>query len=161
MKKAFTLVEILVYIAVLAVVFLIVGSFVFWLVNSESKAKANRELLINAKRAIDTISYQIREAESIYDPTTTANQLSLEIKKYLPEGEETSFIDFFLCGTQLCLKKESQEPLALTSDNVEISNLIFTKVVSGGAPSVKIDLTVEYKNQTSISLTSTASLRSY
>ena len=65
-----------------------------------------------------------------------------------------------------CFKKESQNPIVLNSQNVEISNLSFTYISSNGKESVKIGLTVNYLNpnnkpqyQSSVDLTSTASVR--
>ncbi|GAI83820.1 unnamed protein product, partial [marine sediment metagenome] len=125
-----------------------------------------REVTNNARRVLEIMNYEIKGASSVYTPTTDSAQLSLETRKYLPEGEETAYIDFFLCGQQLCWRKESQDPVVLTTNNVEVSNLIFTQV--GEAPSIQINLTVDYKNpenrteyQASISLTSVASHRSY
>ena len=118
----------------------------------------------NARRALEIITYEIKGAKSIYTPTTTSNQLSLETTRYLPIGENESFIDFFLCGSRLCLKKESQDPIFLTSDSVTVTQLEFIRIEG---PSVKINLTIDYgnpndpKRYSSASLTSTVSLRSY
>jgi len=147
-EKSFTLIEILVYIGVFSVIIV--------------------TILDNTRRIMGIMSHEIKEARSIYVPTTTSNQVSLETIKYLPEGEITTYVDFYLCNDRLCFKKESQDSIFLTSESVEVSNLVFTRVVSGGNPSLQIDLTVDYKNpnnrpeyQSSVSLTSTASLRSY
>jgi len=167
-KKSFTLTEMLVYVAVLAIIVLAVSSFFLWTTRSNTKTRAMREALDNSRRAMEIMSSEIKEAKSIYAPTTTSTQLSLETTKYLPAGEETTYIDFYLCGTQLCLKKESQNPIALTSDRVEVNNLIFSQIITGGNPSVQIDLGINFKNpqnrpeyQASVNLKSTASLRSY
>ena len=161
MKKAFTLVEILVYITLLVVILLIVGSFVFWFIRSNNESKISREALSNAKRVLFAITSEVKEAESVYDPTTSSEQLSLETKKYLPEGEKRSFIDFYLCGNSVCMKKEGRDPFALTSESVEVTDLSFVKIVSGESVSVKINLTVNCQDSASVSLTSSASLRSY
>ena len=108
-KKSFTLTEMLVYVAVLAIIVLAVSSFFLWTTRSNTKTRAMREALDNSRRAMEIMSSEIKEAKSIYAPTTTSTQLSLETTKYLPAGEETTYIDFYLCGTQLCLKKESQQ----------------------------------------------------
>lgn len=165
-KSGFTLLEILVYIAVLGIVAVIVVSFVIWLSHSNAKNKAMREALDNSRRAMEIMAYEIKEAKAVYTPTTDAGQLSLETTKYLPPGEEDSYIDFYLCGSSLCLKKESQEPAALTSDSVEVNNLVFERVVSGEASSLRISIGVNYKNpanrpeyQASVNLTSSVSLR--
>ena len=171
-QKSFTLIEILVYIAVLSIVIVTIVSFVLWSVRSNTKAKVMREVLDNARRAMEIMTYEIKEAESIYSPTSIFDsqpgQLSLETSKYLPEGERTSYIDFYLCNNRLCFKKESQDSIVLTTDNVEVSNLVFTKIITGDTPSIQIDLKIDYENpanrpeyQASVNLRSTASLRSY
>ncbi|MDO8265101.1 MAG: prepilin-type N-terminal cleavage/methylation domain-containing protein [Candidatus Parcubacteria bacterium] len=165
MKKGFTLIEIIIYVSVLVIVVSSVVSFIFWAVNSNTKAKAMAEVSDNFRRAIEIMSSEIREAKSVYTPTTGANQLSLETKKYLPVGEATSFIDFSLCSTKLCLKKEGQDPEALTSDRVEVYNLYFTPVAT---TTVQIGFSIRYKNtnnrpeyNASLAATTTVSIRNY
>ena len=164
----FTLIETLVYIGILSIVVTVIFSFLVWSVRSATKIKVMRETSDNARRAMEIMVYEIKEARNIYTPTSTSTQLSLKTIHYLPTGENTTYIDFYICGTQLCLKKESQSPIALTSDNVEVNNLVFTPVVTGQIPSVQIELKINYKNpsgrpeyQASADLKSTASLRNY
>lgn len=168
MMKGFTLMEILVYIVVLGIIIVAISSLLIWSIHSNTKAKVMKETLDNARRAMELMTYEIREAKSIYTSTTTLNQLSLETTHYLPAGEKNTFIDFFLCDSRLCLKKESQNPIALTSDRVEVANLVFTQVLTGDIPSIQINLKVNYKNPThrpeyeaSVSLRSVVSFRSY
>ena len=94
-KFAFTLIEILVYIGVFALVAGVLYSFIIWVYHSDIKTRAMREVLDNGQRAMETMIYEIREARSIYTPLTTSTQLSLETTHYLPEGESFSYIDFF------------------------------------------------------------------
>lgn len=166
-NKGFTLVEIIISLLIFALILLAVISFFLTINASNLKTTADREALENARRVLDEITYEIRSATSIYTPSTTANQLSLETSRYLPSGETDTFIDFFLCGSAVCLKKESQNPIALTSDSVHVANLTFSQISTGANPSVQVNLTVNYSNSSnpqnysSISLTSTASVRSY
>jgi len=167
-KKGFTLMEVLVYVGILSIIIVAVISFVVWAMRSDFKARVARETLNNAQRAIKVMVHEIKEAQSVYDPASDSSQLSLETTKYSADGEETSYIDFFLCGTRLCFKKEGQNPIALTSDNIEITNLDFNYIILGSASSVQINLEANYKNPFNradrnylVNLTSTASLRSY
>ncbi|MDP2864354.1 MAG: prepilin-type N-terminal cleavage/methylation domain-containing protein [bacterium] len=170
LQGSFTLVEILIYIAVLVIIVLVVSAFLTWSIRSNTKARAMREVSDNARRVIEIMSYEVRGAKSIYTPTSTSTQLSLETTHYLPLGETSTYIDFFLCGdasTILCLKKESQNSIALTSDRIEVNNLEFI-LIATTTPSVQINLGINYKNpqnrpeyQASIELRSTVSLRSY
>jgi len=166
----FTLLEILVYIAVLVIVIMVISSFVVWAIKANAKTKVMRETLDNARRAMEIMVYETREAGDIYTPTSVfgshPGQLSLETIEYSPEGENSTYIDFYICDNRLCLKKESQAPIALTSERVEIQKLIFERVVTDQIPSVQIDLEIIYKDstgkpeyQSSINLKSSASLR--
>jgi hypothetical protein len=42
------------------------------------KNKTSREVLENASNALSIISYEIKKADSIYTPVSTAGQLSLK-----------------------------------------------------------------------------------
>jgi len=167
-KNGFTLTEILVYLAVAFIVIAVIVAFIFWLTDLNNRNKISRETLNCAKRAMEIMSQEIKDAKSVYTPTTSDSQLSLETAKYLPVGESSTYIDFYLCDSRLCLKKESQDSIALTPENMEITALNFTHIVSGETSSIKIDLIIEYENPSnrpeynfSSSLSSTVSLRSY
>ncbi len=173
MRIGFTLIELLAYIGVLVVIISAISSFFLWAVRLNAKIRAIRETSDNAWRTMEIMTYEIKEAKSIYTPTSIFDsqlgQLSLEKVKYLPAGEATTFIDFYLCGTQLCLKKESENPIALTSDRVEVKSLTFSQIATTSTvPSIQINLKIDYKApankpeyQASVNVTSTASLRSY
>lgn len=152
----FTLLEILVYIAILSLVILLICSFIFEMSYSNARTRVKREGLENGRRVLEIITYEIKGAESVYAPTTDLNQLSLETYRYPPNDENEAFIDFFLCGSRICLKKEGQDPIFLTSDTVEAEKLEFTQILTNGSPSVKINLMIN-----GINLTSAVTLRNY
>jgi len=171
-RKGFTLMEILIYIGILSLIAGVIISFLIWSIHSNTKARVMRETLYSTRRAMELITHEIREAESIYTPTcifdSHPGQLSLQTSKYLPEEEEISFIDFYICDERICFKKESQGSVYLTPDNIKVINLIFSLVVSGEMPSIQVNLIVDHKNpsdrpeyRASVNLTSTASLRNY
>lgn len=163
----FTLSEILVYIAVLSIVVLATSSFLLWISRTNTRAKATREVIDNSRRLMETIAHETKEANSVYTPTSlfssSSGQLSLETDKYTPSGEIVSFIDFYLCDARLCLKKEGLDPVAITSEEVEIISLEFSQVATS---SIQVNLQLNYKTeraeyQSSLNTTSTVSLRSY
>lgn len=163
-NRGFTLIEILVALAIFSVILLTLISSFLAMNNAILKTKADMEVSENARKTLNEITYEIKSAKGIYTPTTTTNQLSLETSRYLPSGETNTFIDFFLCGTAVCLKKELQDPIALTSNSVQVTNLTFLQISTGTKPSIQVNLTVNYPNSnspSSITLTSTASIRGY
>ena len=168
-RLGFTLIELLMYVSVLTLIVFATSSFFLSSTKSNRRAKAARETLDNTRRSIEIMTHEIREARSIYGPTSVFSssngQLSLETTNYCPDGEITTYVDFYLCDERLCSKKESQNPVAITSNKVEIENLEFSQVATS---SVQISLKVNYKSlstrpedQFSINTTSTVSLRIY
>ncbi len=164
MKRGFTLVEVLIYVAVLALVVGAVLSFLLFAADSQLALVSQRSITLEGSRAMEFVAKEIREARSIYTPTSVLDahpgQLSLETKKAMSAGEQETFVDFFLCQEQLCMKREAQTPIALTSLGVKVENLVFRQVVSGSIPSLRVELTLSSKgNQTNFS--QTVSLRIY
>jgi len=164
----FTIIEVLVSVGIISMMLVLFSSFFTQMYALNAKTTAYREVSENAKKVMEIIAYEIKGAESVYTPTTSASQLSLETYRYLPGGEDISFIDFFVCGAALCLKKESQAPIPLTSDTVEVESVAFSQVITGGFPSITIDLTLANKNPNNnpnenyeTQLVSTVSLRKY
>ncbi|KKQ96034.1 MAG: hypothetical protein UT42_C0030G0004 [Candidatus Falkowbacteria bacterium GW2011_GWA2_39_24] len=159
--------EIVAYIAVLAIIIGAVSSLFLWTVKIQKKARAIQEITDNARVAMRAVSQEVNEAEDIYLPTSIfdsdSGQLSLETGKHLDAGETSSFLDFYLCGDALCLKEEGKESTALTSDKIKVNKLKFTKIITGGRKSVEIELNIGSKSdaQVNIDLISTASLRNY
>lgn len=164
--SGFTLIEFLSYIAVLAVIGIAVSSALLWAVRSYANVRAQGETVSSAQRALQIIAQETREALSVYSPTTSASQISLETKNNVPLGEETTFVDFYLCGQSVCMKRESQDPIAITPPAIEIEELLFTEVQTGTASSVRVSLSARYANphdrpelRAFISLTTASSLR--
>ena len=167
-NAGFTMIELLISFSLFFIILLAFSSLIFLMSNLNVKTRANRETLDAARGAMEIITYEIKGARSIYTPTTTANQLSLNTSRYVSVGESDTFVDFFLCGSTVCFKKEFQNPVSLISNSVQVTNLQFSQVLNGTVPSVKITLTVNYVNpnnnpnsSASVTLTSTASLRNY
>jgi prepilin-type N-terminal cleavage/methylation domain-containing protein len=69
-QKGFTLIEVLIYAAMLAIISLVVLVFVNQLLGVNETTRRTRESLDNARRALDTIAQEIRHADSIYTPTS-------------------------------------------------------------------------------------------
>jgi len=155
-EKGFTLVEILTYTAVLLIIISSFIPFFLWVMRAYHEGERTKEVLDNAQRAMETISYKIRESESVYTPTSSENQLSLRKRDY---HNESVFIDFYLCDKSICLKRESQDPVPLTSDIVEVTDLRFIKM--GSPPnSVKVEINLENYSKEYF-ITSTTSLRKF
>lgn len=166
----FTIIEVIIYSAALMVLVGTVTLLLLWMMRANNQVFVRNEVVSSVEHALSQMSGEIREAQSVYTPTTIASppQLSLQTRNNVPAGETSTYIDFFLCGTRLCVKRESQAPFALTSEKIEIQNLTFTQVQTGSAPSIHIVIEASYVNptnrlefQASQQLQTTVSLRAY
>ncbi len=97
-QKGFTMIEVLVYVTLLAIISLVVLLFINQLLGVNETTRRTRESLDNARRALETITQEIRHADSIYTPTSTfgsnPGQLSLATVRDLPSDENLTYVDF-------------------------------------------------------------------
>jgi len=81
---------------------------------------------------------EIRFSKNIYSPTSAFDQdngqISVETSQNPPTGETTAFIDFYLDNGRIYMKKEGQDTLPLTSNQVKINKLKFTLLNPANAP---------------------------
>ena len=169
-QKGFTLVEVLVYSAILAVVSLVVIVFINQLLGVNETSRRAREATDNARRSLDTIAQEIRHAQGLYSPTsvfvTNPGQLSLQTTRDLPSGHDATYVDFYVDNEQLFLKREGQNAQLLTSEKVKVTNLTFTNLNGATSwPAIRIAITVEYRDpvagpKNQVSMVTTAILRS-
>lgn len=158
--KAFTLIEMVVYIFVVYLIVTICLFGIIWFINSNNKLKTTREVIYTTNRVLSLMTHEIREAKEV-STSTPVNYLSL--KKV-----DNSFVDFFLSSSTIYQKINSEE-IALTPNNVEVKKLNFEIITtSTSTPSVRICLRIDYKNpnnrpeyQYSFEATTTVSLRNY
>lgn len=136
LNKAFSLLEAVIYTAlvgaVLAVMAYAVNSM-FLVFNSIS---AQNEIVENARTVVDIIILETKQADEIYTPTSSSFQLSLKTSVNLPSGEEYGYVDFYLDNGRIYQKRDGQTQQPITSESVFVSNLSFQYLPQGQPDSV-------------------------
>lgn len=172
LKQGFTLIEVVIYIGLVAIIGIVLTSFATRMIRSNSNAQFTTEALNNARGAAGAITREIRHARGVYYPTsvfdTHPGQLSLATRENLPAGEKETYVDFYVDDNRLYLKRENEAAQLLTSQNVQVTNLVFTQLNTGvSASAVRVEITVapdtqvaDVATQSSVTLTTTAALRS-
>ncbi|OGH58713.1 MAG: hypothetical protein A2725_03385 [Candidatus Magasanikbacteria bacterium RIFCSPHIGHO2_01_FULL_33_34] len=172
-KKGFTLIEMMMYIFIMLLITTMVASFLPQLVRNNLNIQARGEVLGNTRSALEVIAQEIRHASNIYTPTSifdsSPGQLSLESTNNVPVGETITFIDFFVDGDRLYMKREGVVSEIIVSQKTKIDDLTFTHINSAGSyQAVRVSITASYdspsteiQEKSSVTLTTTASLRSY
>lgn len=170
-NKGFTLIELIIYVTVFAIITTVITLFTLNFINAYTKIKITKEVSENSQIAMETIISEIRHAKNVYTPTSYFDshpgQLTLETEKDFPTGEESSYVDFYLDeNNRLCVKREGQEAEPLTSENIEIKNLIFNYLINNNIESIRIELLAVYRDksdkithQATTTIISTANLR--
>lgn len=168
--KGFSLVEVLVYVAILGMVISITVGFFSDLMQTYSKTNAKSDVTSNISSVMKIISDEIKYANGIYTPTTVLNsntgQLSLATTFNAPVGHSSTFIDYYLDNGVIYEKREGVSATPLTSNRVFITALKFERFISNGKDTVKVTIdgkintaSTNPEYQANISLTSTISLR--
>lgn len=173
-KKGYTLVEMLLYVAILGVITVVIMGVFFTISRTNSRIVSLIEINSNAYSAMERIVYETSNAKNIYLPTSNfanydydagkAKQFSLVTKQAVPANENIAYIDFYLENNTIFIKQDGAAPIALTSSNVKVESLNFYYYKNNTRESVKIDFTVKSNNilnpDSKINLVTTIALRS-
>ncbi|MEK7520390.1 MAG: type II secretion system protein [Patescibacteria group bacterium] len=170
--KGFTLIETLVYAALIATVAGILTLSLLGNISAYNKTEARHNALANATDALGAITNEVKYAKSVYAPTSVfgaaASQLSLETALNAPSGENTTFVDFYLDNGVVYEKREGTAPSALTTARVNIGTLQFSLFTATTTKeSVRIEIAgvvntaapASTGSRANVHVTSTAALR--
>lgn len=162
-KKAFTLVELVIYLSIVAVLLIVAGSFTWSIIKSDVKTGSHREIQQNGRLAMEKITRSIKAASEINSPNIgeSGDFLSLAMS-----NEDLNPTVIELSDNEILLTQGVNGPYALTSDQVLVANLQFTNLSYEDTPgTVRVEMTLDYNNlglqteyQASIDLTNTVSL---
>ena len=135
----FTLIEMLVYIAILSIIAVVVINSMLSLKDSYINFKVSRNVTIAALSSIDRMTREIRLADTITGTSTFdvhPGVLGLSFG-----GSTTT--EFYLNEGTLKISENSTEIGALTRNEATITNLVFRQLGSGSADMIRIEMTIE------------------
>lgn len=170
MQKGFTLIEFLVYTAIVVVVGVISVEFIINIYGGKAKTQSYFEVQENARLAMERITQEIHGAQSINTSdfgvnlaNTPGAKLSLQFRDAALNPTELDVV-----GNVLRIRQGAAGPYELTNNQVRVTNLTFRNFSSPGGKSknIGVELTIEYFNpsnlpdwQASISLRSAVELK--
>jgi type II secretory pathway pseudopilin PulG len=145
----FTLVETLIYIAIMSIVLVSFITFILSISNSRNKAFVVQEVQANARIAMNIISQKIKTANdvNIGDSVFGADPgvLSLAMQD---ANKNPTIINLSQDNGILQIKEGTNDPIQVTSSDVQITNLVFSDFTNGTSKeNIKIEISVDYKNQ--------------
>ena len=157
----FTLIEFLIYVGIVATILVVMSGFFWNIIFGNIKETSYQEIQQNGRFALTKITQEIKKAIGINSPlpSFSSNTLSLAMA-------DASSTIFDLVDGRLRITQGSQGPFELTSDQVRVSNLLFTNLSYPNTPgAIRMEMTIGYLNpsglieyQASIDLKTTVSL---
>lgn len=140
----YTLIELLLYITLAGMLLVSLTMFFGMSVDARVKTQSVTEVNQQGASAMEYIQQTVRNASSISAPAAAASASSLTV--VVPTASLSPTI-FSLNGTVLQVKEGAAAAIALTNDDVQISNLTFTNLTRSGTHGVvRISFTVSRTN---------------
>lgn len=136
MKKGFTVIELLIYTAVFAIVLAISVDLFFRSKILETQVVENQEVDRNGRIAFLEMTQTIRGASSVSSPALGVSSADLYLNN--------NAIRYFVNGNGVLQKTDSGETSSLTSNLVTVENLSFTtRGEVGQQPTVSASFTIK------------------
>jgi len=140
-QAGFSLIEIILYIGILAVLFVFLLAIFQDAIFIKSKVSQKIDNLENAQFALNKMVWYLQNAQSLNTPLLgqTSNTLSLNLA-----DSAQNPVNFYVESGQLRIKTGSNAALSLTNGRIKVDNLTFTNNGFVSEPAVlQINLQVE------------------
>lgn len=149
MNKGFTLIEVLIYMAILGLVVSGFVSFSLSISDSRNKNYVIQEVQANGRLALELISQKILSSNGVNIGSSTFDSdpgiLSLSM---FNGSKNPTLINLNQDDGILQITEGSDNSIYITSDEVKITNLVFTDLTSTSEKaSIRIQITIKYDNQ--------------
>ena len=140
-KKGFSLIEMLIYIAVVSLMMILLVNTVLSIINAYSDLRLARNIETSATVSFDRMIREIRGAKSVDMINTTfgVNPGRLVLNTTDSSGANTT-IDFYVDSNLLKVKEGGVYIGPLTSSTTIITNLTYTLLSTTTSKAVKIDM---------------------
>lgn len=119
------------YAGIVGIVATSVISFSVWMLRMQGSVESQNRALLEGERAMTAISREIRGALDVYESTSvlemSPGQISLKTTRSVPEGDPFTYVDVYLCQSKVCVKREGQDPVAVSSQDATVEHLEFIR----------------------------------
>lgn len=142
-NRGFTIIEVLVYVAILGIVSVAIISASMAVNSSFNNTRVTRNLLESGNNGMERITREIRQASSIDLASSTFGSspgvLTLNSKD---SGGSNRVVKFYVLNGALNIDDNNSPPDNFLNQNVTATNLIFRRISTGAGEAVKIELTL-------------------
>lgn len=145
-NRGYSIIEILVYLAIFTALSIVVINSFMVILFSFNTTNMNRALLESGTIAMERMSREIRQAESIEigESSFVISPGVLQLKSTDIENGDPAIVRFETVNQALHLYKDDNDMGNLLDQNISITNLIFRRISSTNSEAVKIEMTLLY-----------------
>lgn len=144
MKKGFTLIEILIYLALVSLIATIAMAAIYPLIDNYYRSQARLDIEGEVNFLMRKINWALMGADSINQPTANNTSTALSINK---EGFPQNPIAFDVSSGDFRISLAGAEPIVLNNVNVKIEKAEFEHIFQSGLPSlIGIELSIKHSN---------------
>lgn len=143
-KKGFSLMEMLIYIAILVLIMIVVLNILFNIISSQKKFKSARSVENSAAYTLERINREIRNAQSV-DITTSVFGTNPGVLKLIGTdiNGNSRIVEFFVSSSTVHIKENGVDLGRLSQADGMVTNLIFTHITNTHSDSVRTVVTFE------------------
>lgn len=141
-NKGFTLMETIIYMAILAVVSILMVNGLIMMMQSFGKIKVLNTIGFSAEAVMERMSREIRYGYDVDGGVSVFDVHPGRLKLMTHDsGGDPATVDFYLDGGRLVISENSGTSYTLTSSSTDVTNLIFNLInTDSGTKAVKIEL---------------------
>lgn len=143
-NSGFSLIEMVVYISILALMLMVVLQVVFSITRSQRVIISVRNIENSATASLERVEREARGADSIVTASSTlGTSPGVLVFSSRDENGNTRTVEFYVTGESLRLKENGVDTGALTSSSTRVTSLIFTRFASSTVEGIRTDITLE------------------
>jgi Tfp pilus assembly protein PilW len=146
-SKGFTLVEMMLYVAICSFILISLATFFSFLISARIKNQTIAEVNQGGVQVLQLVTQTIRNAKSVSVPASGVSSSTLSI---ITVSTSTTPTIFDVASGTVRIKEGSGAYVPLTNSRVSISSLVFTNTSASSTDggSVNVSFTISYRNIT-------------
>ena len=145
-SKGFTLLELLIALALMAMLTVVIGEILSIFIRSSAESAAVAEVNHNLRQTISRIGAEVGKASSINTPTPGSTGTTLKLDGDSSSCGSVGVKCFELSGDKVIFKNGTAPSSDVTSGKVGVTNFEITTLENGTKRSVLISLRIKYKS---------------
>lgn len=145
-RSGYTLIELVIYVGIVAVVALVVTNSILILNRTLASFRLERRVISSGETAMRRMIRELRLANDIHASSTlgvSPGVLSMASQESEEDASAKSVM-IYVSGGVLTLRRATSSAVALTASGVTVTNLTFRQITNGTvSKAVKIELTLQ------------------